>query len=104
MQKLLKENSRFPSARSMVPDPQLPVSVTTLHAPSPTTQAPRGLPSDKRREIESVLGELKALRELLRQSGISRPFRALFRQNLTLDVQNPYFARGFHRNCKEDRP
>ena len=72
VQKLLKENGRFPSARSMVPDPQIPVSMSSLQAPSasPAQQQPRGLTPEKRREIEGVLGELKALRELLRQSGI----------------------------------
>jgi len=75
VQKLLKENSRFPSARSMVPDPQVPASMaTSMPAPaiqSPTTKpAPQGLSADKHRELQSVLGELKALRELLKQSGI----------------------------------
>jgi DNA-binding transcriptional MerR regulator len=79
VQKLLKENGRFPSARSMVPDPQVPASMVH-HASSPSSsvstpqsQAPqhqRSLSPEKRREIESVLSELKALRELLRQSGI----------------------------------
>ena len=32
VQKLLKENGRFPSARSMVPDPQVPSSMV-VHAP-----------------------------------------------------------------------
>jgi hypothetical protein len=57
----------------MVAEPQIPTSLTsTVHAPSttPSQQAPRGLSAEKRREIESVLSELKALRALLRQSGI----------------------------------
>jgi DNA-binding transcriptional MerR regulator len=79
VQKLLKENSRFPSARSMVPDPQVPVSMTTTtmttSQSAPTTQSqskpiPQGLSPEKHRELQAVLGELKALRELLRQSGI----------------------------------
>lgn len=82
VQKLLKENGRFPSARSMVPDPQVPTSmatnfsttsggVTTLTPPVQVQQpAPRSLSPEKRREIETVLSELKSLRELLRQSGI----------------------------------
>ena len=70
VQKLLKENGRFPSARSMVPDPQVPVSMTALQAPTAMRETPRSLSPEKRREIEGVLGELKALRELLRQSGI----------------------------------
>jgi len=72
VQKLLKENGRFPSARSMVPDPQVPSSISaSLHAPSGApAPAPRSLSPEKRREIENVLSELKALRELLHQSGI----------------------------------
>ena len=42
VQKLLKENSRFPSARSMVPDPQVPVSVSASMA---STSAHSGRPS-----------------------------------------------------------
>ena len=75
VQKLLKENGRFPSARSMVPDPQVPVSITaTMPSSAPAAanaqQAPRSLSPEKKREIENVLVELKALRELLKQSGI----------------------------------
>ena len=74
VQKLLKENgTTMPSARSMVPDPQVPTSLTTLQAPTITRQAPAAqtpLSADKRRALESVLGELKSLRELLRQSGV----------------------------------
>jgi len=78
VQKLLKENGRFPSARSMVAEPQVPASLTqssttaSVQAPSAASQqqAPRSLSAEKRREIEGVLSELKALRELLRQSGI----------------------------------
>src|ERR1700749_1346410 len=33
VQKLLKENGRFPSARSMVPDPQVPASVVPVSQP-----------------------------------------------------------------------
>lgn len=76
VQKILRENSRTPSARSMVAEPQLPTSLSTTTASSsalfdtPQTQVQRSLSPEKRREIEGVLGELKALRELLRQSGI----------------------------------
>ncbi len=73
VQKLLKESgSSFPSARSMVPDPQVPASISALHAPGPVARQapPPGLSPEKRREIEAVLVELKALRELLRQSGV----------------------------------
>jgi DNA-binding transcriptional MerR regulator len=74
VQKLLKENSRFPSARSMVPDPQLPASMAAA-IPFASVQpqpkpAPQGLSPEKRGELQAVLGELKALRELLRQSGV----------------------------------
>ncbi len=67
VQKLLKENGPLPSARSMVPDPQVPTSLSIRPAPSGTTV---GLSSEKRRDIEGILGELKALREFLRQSGV----------------------------------
>ena len=74
VQKLLKENSRFPSARSMVPDPQVPVSMAAslpLSSPQPQAKpAPQSLSPEKRRDLQAVLGELKALRELLRQSGV----------------------------------
>ena len=71
VQKLLKENGRFPSARSMVAEPQVPASMAPYQAPSTGgLQQQRSLSPEKRREIESVLSELKALRELLKQSGI----------------------------------
>ncbi len=81
VQKLLKENSRFPSARSMVPDPQLPASMAASmasSAPQSATQpqtsqqkpASQALSPEKRAELQAVLGELKSLRELLRQSGV----------------------------------
>ena len=74
VQKLLKENSRFPSARSMVPDPQVPASMAAS-MPSPSIQphskpVPQGLSPEKQRELQAVLTELKSLRELLRQSGV----------------------------------
>lgn len=70
VQKLLREGGRSPLARSAsgVAD-HVPSSVVPVGAPS-VAQQPRGLSADKRREIESVLGELKSLRELLRQTGI----------------------------------
>ena len=82
VQKLLKENSRFPSARSMVPNPELPASMAASIAastPVPSAQAQpapqpkaqtQSLSPEKRAELQSVLGELKALRELLRQTGV----------------------------------
>ena len=71
VQKLLKEQGRFPSARSMVPDPQLPASMMPFQATAPDAiAAPKGLPLDKRRAIEVTLNELKAMRQMLKQSGI----------------------------------
>jgi DNA-binding transcriptional MerR regulator len=73
VQKLLRENnSRGSTARAMVAEPQIPASMMPMQAPAPMTAPvpPRSLSPEKRRDIESVLGELKALRDLLRQSGI----------------------------------
>jgi DNA-binding transcriptional MerR regulator len=71
VQKLLREGGRSPLARSASIETHLPSSVSSLHTPmAPAQQQPRGLSAEKRREVEGVLGELKALRELLRQSGI----------------------------------
>jgi DNA-binding transcriptional MerR regulator len=81
VQKLLKENGRFPSARSMVAEPQVPSSLSSAQPSASTSvtqtqsqpvqaQATRSMSPEKRREIESVLSELKALRELLRATGI----------------------------------
>jgi DNA-binding transcriptional MerR regulator len=76
VQKLLREtNSRGSTARAMVAEPQIPASMIPLQSPASAPAAapvvpPRSLSPEKRREIESVLGELKALRDLLRQSGI----------------------------------
>jgi DNA-binding transcriptional MerR regulator len=79
VQKLLRETSSSSSlARSMVAQPQLPMSVQpTAHAtqnpaPQPVTtqQQPQGLSSDKRREMEGVLAELRSIRKVLQQSGI----------------------------------
>jgi DNA-binding transcriptional MerR regulator len=71
VQKLLKENGRVnpPPRTGGVIDPQVPSSMP-LNAPAANSQAPRGLSPEKRREVESVLSELKSLRELLKQSGI----------------------------------
>lgn len=74
VQKLLREGGRSPLARSSVTDPQqltATAAAASLQAPSAGhAPAPKSLSPEKRREIEGVLGELKALRELLRQSGI----------------------------------
>lgn len=77
VQKILRENGRTPSARSMVAEPQVPASMLSASTPVAasstaiaTQPVAHSLSPEKRREIEGVLGELKSLRELLRQSGI----------------------------------
>jgi DNA-binding transcriptional MerR regulator len=82
VQKLLREKNSVSLARSMVAQPQLPVSMPTAapaqyatpqHAPQTAAQpqaAPQGLSSDKRREMEGVLAELRSIRKILQQSGI----------------------------------
>jgi DNA-binding transcriptional MerR regulator len=76
VQKLLREGGRSPLARSGVLDSYAaPPSATAaasaaLQAPTTVNTQPRALSAEKRREIENVLGELKSLRELLRQGGI----------------------------------
>lgn len=76
VQKLLRENGTTSVARSMVAQPQVPVSIPTA-APQPVAQSvkpqqaqPQGMSTDKRREIEGVLAELKSIRKVLQQSGI----------------------------------
>lgn len=80
VQKLLKENGRFPSARTMVPDPQIPATLATqnAHATQGVSSAQAaigrsvtvGLSPEKRQAVEKVLQELKSLRDLLRSAGI----------------------------------
>jgi DNA-binding transcriptional MerR regulator len=72
VQKLLREGGRSPLARAVVgAESHLPSSSTAPMQSQGLNQPPqRWLSPDKRREVEGVLGELKALRELLRQSGI----------------------------------
>ncbi len=73
VQKLLREGNRSPSARSSSGSESQVSSSTSavpMHAPSGSPQVSRGLSGEKRREVESILGELKSLRELLKQSGI----------------------------------
>jgi len=68
VQKLLREGGRFPMIR--------PSESAQTHAPAPLSlplrEAVRSsvLSSAARRELEGLLHELKALRELLRQTGI----------------------------------
>ncbi len=72
VQKLLKENGRALFVRSTPSG--ISSSSASLGAPvavsAQPTQAPCALSADSRRSIEGVLSELKALRELLRQSGV----------------------------------
>ena len=83
VQKLLRENGSSSSlARSMVPQPQVPMGmpVSTPSQPAMQTcsstgstqqqQQQPGMSTDKRREIEGVLAELKSMRKILQQSGI----------------------------------
>ena len=81
VQKLLRESSGGTSlARSKVAQPQLPISVPVLAPTLPLETAlpvsaampvsAQGLSSDKRREMEGVLIELKSIRRILQQSGI----------------------------------
>jgi DNA-binding transcriptional MerR regulator len=75
VQKLLRENGSSSLARSMVAQPQVPISIPTT-APQPvaqTTKQPQqqqGVSPDQRREIEDLLAELKSIRKVLQQSGI----------------------------------
>ncbi|MDD5587170.1 MAG: MerR family transcriptional regulator [Alphaproteobacteria bacterium] len=67
VQKLLRENGRFPLVRPSAGEAQ--------HAPVMTRSVPEAgrsvtLSGSARREVEGVLSELKALRELLRQTGV----------------------------------
>lgn len=69
VQKLLKESGRAPLVRlSTMESSRAPVEAAVNPTVSPVQKL--GLPSSARREIESVLTELKSLRELLRQTGI----------------------------------
>ncbi len=68
VQKLLREGSKSTMARTSTIEPasHLP---SALSAPTANATT-RGLSADKRREVEGVLGELKALRDFLRQTGV----------------------------------
>ncbi len=81
VQKLLREGSGSTSlARSKVAQPQLPMSVPIVAQTLPLELAlpvatasiaqAQELSSDKRRELEGVLIELKSIRRILQQSGI----------------------------------
>jgi len=77
VQKLLRENGSASLARSMVAQPALPMSMQAIPQPSisqtvsqSSQQQSLGLSSDKRREVEGILAELRAIRKVLQQSGI----------------------------------
>ncbi len=79
VQKLLREDTKTVSeARSKVAQPQLPMGIPALEPflplPTPVVRpqnaSASGFSQDKRRELEGVLIELKALRRILEQSGI----------------------------------
>jgi DNA-binding transcriptional MerR regulator len=75
VQKLLRENGSSSLARSMVAQPQLPMSIPTTTSQTSAQQALPlqplpGLSADKRREIEGLLAELKSIRKVLQQTGI----------------------------------
>ena len=68
VQKLLREGGRFPMVRSSGNEAS---HMPSSHAqPLSETSRSSGLNASSRREIESVLSEMKALRDLLRQSGV----------------------------------
>lgn len=69
VQKLLREGGRPQFARA--PDAAIvPVSASVSSPGSSTGVISKSLPSDKRREMEMMLSELKAMREILRQVGV----------------------------------
>jgi DNA-binding transcriptional MerR regulator len=79
VQKLLRETHSTSIARSMVAQPQLPMTIQTVtpqlaphHAPQTVAvpAKPQEMSSDKRREIEGVLAELRSIRKILQLSGI----------------------------------
>ncbi|HUY68932.1 MAG TPA: MerR family transcriptional regulator [Alphaproteobacteria bacterium] len=71
VQKLLREGGKSPFARGALDSHVAPASASPLHAPSANANAaPGSLSAEKRRAVEGILTELKALREMLRQSGI----------------------------------
>ena len=82
VQKLLRESGATSLARSKVAQPQVPVSMQAIaphpaayHQTAPTVapqvqQTSQTLSSDKRREMEGVLAELRSIRKILQQNGI----------------------------------
>lgn len=71
VQKLLREGGRSPLARAAIGESHVaPTAIAPSQSPSIGQPPQRWLSGEKRREVETVLGELRALRELLKQSGI----------------------------------
>lgn len=69
VQKLLKESGRSGIVRTSAQEiSRAPSQAATLPGIDPVQKL--GLPASARREIEGVLSELKALRDLLRQTGV----------------------------------
>jgi DNA-binding transcriptional MerR regulator len=69
VQKLLREGNRSPLARTSATEaPHAPTALSNL--PSTGAAPKAALPSVMRREMDGVLSELKAMRELLRQTGV----------------------------------
>lgn len=70
VQKLLREGGRSPLAKTAIGESHIAPSSVASQMPAVAQPPQRWLSGDKRREVEAVLVELKALRELLRQGGI----------------------------------
>ena len=76
VQKLLRENGTGSIARSMIARLQVPTSFSTTTqqpvalAAESQKQKPESMSTDKRREIEGLLSELKSIRKVLKQTGI----------------------------------
>ncbi len=74
VQKLLRENGTASLLQSGITDPQVPVSLQaapqqSVSVAKPSQKCAEGLSSDKRREIEGLLAELKSIRSVLQKGG-----------------------------------
>jgi len=72
VQKLLREKGTASLSRAGMARPQIPANVSIMPEPSTgdSRMGQETLTTEKRREIEGVLGELKAIRAVLQQTGI----------------------------------
>ncbi len=68
VQKLLRETGSTAVARAQAPAYIQPAS-SSVTAAKPQQRQAEGLSSDKRREVEGLLAELKSIRKVLQQSG-----------------------------------